>query len=49
MWALNIPQESIGRLQINYLADGPMKDEALSVVKHVLNKYKKSFMKEYNL
>ncbi len=48
-WAQYLHQESIGLLQINYYADGPMKDNALRELRSVLDKHRGSFVKEYEL
>lgn len=48
-WAQPLPQESIGQLQILYIADGPMKDDALREVRPMLDRHRESFVKEYEL
>ena len=48
-WAQYAPQESIGKLQILYIADGPMQEEIIPKVRRVIGKHRQAFAKLYKL
>lgn len=49
MWAQPMPEESIGQLQINYFAEGPMQDNALNEVRRVIDRHRGAFIKHHKL
>jgi len=46
-WAQYAPQESIGKLQVLIIADGPMQEEIVQEVQCVIDKHKQVFVKSY--
>ena len=48
-WAQYAPEESIGKLQVLCIADGPMQAEVLRQVRRVIDKHRQAFAKLYKL
>ncbi len=42
-WAQYAPEESIGKLQVLYIADGPMQEEVVREVRRVIDKHRQAF------